>query len=455
MAATFNTEQKLPVCKNFMLIVAIGLISLIPTYNISFGQEDEEEEATIPKLRDSNLDIELIASGIESPTGMAFLGPNDILVLEKDKGTVQRIVNGEMLVEPILDVNVNSEDERGLLGIAISKSATNDKTYVFLFYTEAKGTEDGGDPIANRLYRYELIDNKLVNPKLLLDLPYLPGPAHNGGVITIGPDSNIYVAVGELTPTKYANEDYRFLSQNYVNGKVPDGRGGILRVTQDGQLVGGKGILGNEHPLDMYYAYGIRNSFGMDFDPVTGKLWDTENGPSWGDEINLVEPGFNSGWAKVLGIWTVNEMINEEGDREINEGEIASPVPSGLIDFDGKGKYSPPKLTWDETIAPTAIAFLDSNNLGTQYKNDMFVGTVKDRLLHFKLEEPNRIELVLNGTLSDKVADTPEDTEDATFAEGLGIITDVEVGPDGYLYIVSGARSLDGKVYRILPAATE
>src|SRR5215216_4448361 len=340
-------------CKNSMLIVVIGLISLIPTYNIGFGQEDEEEEATIPKLRDSNLDIELIASGIESPTGMAFLGPNDILVLEKDKGTVQRIANGEMLEEPILDVNVNSEDERGLLGIAISKNATNDKTYVFLFYTEAKGTEDGGDPIANRLYRYELIDNKLVNPKLLLDLPYLPGPAHNGGVIAIGPDNNVYVTVGELTPTKYAQGDYKFLSQNYVNGKQPDGRGGILRVTQDGKLVGGKGILGDEHPLDMYYAYGIRNSFGIGFDPMTGNLWDTENGPSWGDEINLVEPGFNSGWAKVLGIWTVNEIINEEGDREINEGEVASTVPGGLIDFNGRGQYRPPKLAWNETIAPT------------------------------------------------------------------------------------------------------
>ena len=57
----------------------------------------------------------------------------------------------------------------------------------------------------------------------------------------------------------------------------------------------GKGILGNTYPLNLYYAYGIRNSFGMDFDPVTGKLWDTENGPDYGDEINLVEPGFNSG----------------------------------------------------------------------------------------------------------------------------------------------------------------
>ena len=435
-----------------MLIVAIGSTPLMHSYNIVIGQEEEEESA-VPRLRDSNLSIELAADGIESPTSMAFLGLDDILVLEKDKGTVQRIVNGEMLEEPILDVNVNAEDERGLLGIAVSKNASTDLTYVFLYFTEAEGNEDGGEPIANRLYRYELVDEKLVNPKLLLDLPYLPGPAHNGGVITIGPDNNVYVSVGELTPTNYAEGNYKFLSQNYEDGEAADGRGGVLRVTQDGQLVDGKGILGDEHPLNMYYAYGIRNSFGLDFDPVTGNLWDTENGPSWGDELNLVEPGFNSGWAKVLGTWTVNEMINEDESREINKGEPSSSIPADLIDFNGKGQYSPPELTWDKTIAPTAIAFLDSDKMGTQYMNDMFVGTVKDRLLHFELEEPNRTDLVLNGTLGDKVADTSEDTEDVTFAEGLGIITDVKVGPDGYLYIVSGARSLDGKIYRIQPGA--
>jgi aldose sugar dehydrogenase len=425
----------------------------------SFGQEedeeDEEDEAVTPRLRDSDLKIELVANGIESPTSMTFLGPDDILVLEQGKGTVQRIIRGEMLPEPLLDVNVNGQDERGLLGIAMSRNASADKTYVFLFYTEAEGTEDGGEPIGNRLYRYELVDNRLVNPKLLLDLPYMPGPAHNGGVVTIGPDDNVYLAVGELTPTKYAEGDYRFLSQNYEGGEEPDGRGGILRITQDGEVVGGKGILGDEHPLNLYYAYGIRNSFGLDFDPVTGKLWDTENGPSWGDELNLVEPGFNSGWAKVLGTWAVSELINEEGSREINKGETASSTPSSLIGFDGRGKYSPPKLTWDETIAPTAIAFLHSDKLGIQYENDMFIGTAKDRLLHFKLDEPNRTQLLLNGTLSDGVADKAADIEDVTFAEGLGIITDVKIGPDGLLYVVSGARSSDGKIYRITPSMVE
>ena len=74
-----------------------------------------------------------------------------------------------------------------------------------------------------------------------------------------------------------------------------------------------EGILGEEHPLNMYYAYGIRNSFGLDFDPVTGNLQDTENGPHFGDEINLVEPGFNSGWKKVQGIWSLNVNQSRQG----------------------------------------------------------------------------------------------------------------------------------------------
>jgi glucose/arabinose dehydrogenase len=241
---------------------------------------------------------EKVTDGLEGPTAFAFIGPNDVLVLEKDKGTVLRIQDGIVLPEPVLDVNVANQVEQGLLGIAVSKNLFDNKTYVFLYYTEAEAkaidegeeddnngkdqtsNEDGGQPLGNRLYRYELSADgtRLVNPTLLLDLPYQPGPAHNGGVVAVGPDNNVYVMVGNLL----ANAEERFegdsLDQNIRDGKAPDGRGGILRVTQDGQTVNGEGILGNEHPLDKYYAYGIRNSFGIAFDPLSGKLWDTENG---------------------------------------------------------------------------------------------------------------------------------------------------------------------------------
>lgn len=423
-----------------MIICLVSLTGYHPIAN--YAQE------SMPTLNDPKLQVELITEKIIDPTTMAFVGPDDILVLEKNTGIVKRIVNGQMLDEPILDVNVDGKDERGMLGIAIDTNS--DVSYVFLYYTEAE--EDGGDAVGNRLYRYELVGNELVNPKLLLDLPYLPGPAHNGGIVKIGPDNNIYVTVGELIETKYNENDYNTLAQNYANGKQPDGRGGILRVTQDGQIVNGKGILGDNHPLNMYYAYGIRNSFGMDFDPVTGNVWDTENGPKFGDEINLVEPGFNSGWSKLAGVWNVNMETNEEGDRAINEGEQQFSEPNNLVDFDRRGEYSPPEFTWEDNIAPTAIKFLDSDKLGEQYTNDIFVGSfLEGSIYHFDLTS-NRSGLELDNMLQDKIANSPEEVEGILFGKGFGTITDIEVSPDGNLYVLTGIRSDNGKLYRISPS---
>jgi aldose sugar dehydrogenase len=140
---------------------------------------------------------ELVSSGLELPTSMAFLGPDDILVLEKNKGTVQRILNGNHLPEPLLDVNVATQSERGMIGMAVAKKLNpSEPTYVFLYYTEAE-SKDGEDlsekkdPLGSRLYRYELVNDKLVNPKLLLDLPTSPGFSHNAGIVTIGPDNNV------------------------------------------------------------------------------------------------------------------------------------------------------------------------------------------------------------------------------------------------------------------------
>jgi glucose/arabinose dehydrogenase len=278
-----------------------------------------------------------------------------------------------------------------------------------------------------------LVNDKLVNPKLLLDLPTTPGFSHNAGVVTIGTDNNVYVIVGDLN---YLNEPSgNTLSQNIDGSPLPDGRGGILRVTQNGEVVGGVGILGNEDPLNKYYAYGIRNSFGIAFDPLTGKLWDTENGSKHGDEINLVEPGFNSGWRQVTGMST--STLNNKFDRD------------NLVDFDGRGTYSEPELDWQAEVGPTAITFLNSDKLGDEYENDLFIGTAHNNgnIYNFDLSD-DRTELILNGPLADKVADNISENQDIIWGEGFDIITDLEVGPDGYLYVVSFGQ---GAIYRIVP----
>ena len=407
------------------IFFTIALVILMPISQVIYAQQNiPGVVASIgkgkPAVINPNLKIETVTTGLVLPTTMAFVGPDDMLVLEKNKGTVQRIVNGQMLDRPLLQVNVSSEVERGMLGIAVSKDNQTGKPLVFLYFTES----EGGEPIASRLYRYELLNDTLVNPILLLDLPAVPGPRHNSGNIIIGPDNNLYVSVGDL-------DGHITMAQNVKGGGWPDGSSAILRITQDGQALEG-GVLGDNGIIKKYYAYGIRNSFGMDFDPVTNMVWDTENGPSYGDEINLIEPGFNSGWLEVQGMAPVD--FNYSGD---------------LVNFEGKGNYSDPEFVWTDTVGPTAIKFLHSDRLGKQYENDVFVSDItQGNIYHFDLDI-NRTQLVLEGALADRVSNNNTENEDIIFGEGFGGISDLEVGPyDGYLYIVSLGH---GSIYRIVP----
>ena len=408
-----------------LIILLLIFTSITHFYSVRAQEEfadTEFEEEGKPKLFDTNLRISTIVEGLSTPTSMAFVGPGDILVLEKDTGMVKRIVDGKVLAKPVLDINVANSIERCLCGIAASRDSST--TYVFLYFTEIDG-KDGDDkagkqPIGNRVYRYELSGDALINPLLLMDLPANPGPRHNGGDIIIGPDNNLYVTIGDVDGS-FKGPTTETKTQNYKDGVDPDGRGGILRISQDGQPT--DGILGDSIPLRIYYAYGIRNSFGMDFDPVSGNLWDTENGPGNGDEINLVLPGFNSGWQQVQGLASMEDSFSE----------------SDLQNFEGKGHYSDPELVWINTAGPTAVKFLESTELGTTYENDMFVGDVHNgRIYHFDLT-PDRKDLVLPQALSSRIIEKPSSpgVSSIVFGEGFGGITDLEMGSDGNLYVVS------------------
>jgi glucose/arabinose dehydrogenase len=403
-------------------IFAILISILLYGHNVFvYGQETTD----LPRVNDTNLQIQEYSSGFKFPTGMNFIGPDDILIIEKNTGVVKEIKNGTV-VGTVLDVNVANVSERGLLGIAVA----NEPKYVFLFYTETENV-DGGKILGNRLYRYEYDAGKLVNPKLLLDLPVVPGPSHNGGVLKIGPDNkSVYLVIGNLNYAQ--NLTYITKAQNNKDGPPPDGRGGILRITFDGGVVGGNGLLGDEDPLNKYYAYGIRNSFGMGFDTVTGNLWETENGRSTDDEINLALPGFNSGWREVIGFSNETDEFNADN----------------LETFGGKGTYRDPEFIWRDTIAPTSVLFIHTDNLGSKYEDNLFVGSVKNgTIFNFPLSE-NRTHLVLTGPLADKTADNNQETGGVIFGRNFGIITDLQIGPDGNLYVLSNYKH-DGTIFKI------
>jgi len=401
-----------------------------------------------PYLSDPNLKVEQVFTGLDHPTTMAFLGPDDMLVLEKNAGTVVRITNGHKLTEPLLDVDVSYSNERGMLGIAVAKKETNNPNpYVFIYYTKSGTNRDekisnSNYDVHNRLYRYELVNgSKLQNPKLLLSTSSTEKSFHVGGKLLIGPDHNLYTTIGDQDKPKATQ------AQNIKNGDFPDRTSGILRITTDGHAPKDN-ILGKTYPLNLYYAYGIRNSFGIDFDLITGKLWDAEDGPNYGDEINLVDPGFNSGWSRVQGIWRPSANPSSNGDYVIGNRELN---PNNLVDFDGKGKYSLPEFIWKTPACVSAIKFLSSDKYGNQYKDDLFVGTANGKLYHFHMNE-NRTGFELQDILKDKIAETPAPNEidQIQFGDNFGGITDIQVGPkDGLLYIVS----IDGAIFKIIPKA--
>lgn len=379
-------------------------------------------DPTPPTISDPNIRVEKVITGLELPTSMAFLDNDDIIITEKSNGRVRLVSNGTLQPQPILQVPVANESERGMLGVAIANTTASSTTKtVFLYYTEPVG-----DEVKNRIYRYEWNGTgDLTGGQLILDLPGDPGPNHNGGKIGIGPDRMLYAVIGDL------NRDG--MLQNVMEGPLPDDTSVILRVDYNGNGVGNS-LSGGAVDLSKYHAYGIRNSFGFDFDPLTGILWNTENGPADFDEINIVLPGFNSGWSRVMG------PIGREGI-----------TTEDLVQFQGS-HYADPVFSWLQSRGVTDIEIFNSSSLGERYTYNMFVGDYNNGNLYFFTINSNRTGLDFGGIagLEDLVADNDEELNPLILGRGFSRgITDIETGPDGYLYILT----LAGDLYRIVPGA--
>jgi glucose/arabinose dehydrogenase len=386
--------------------------------NVAFSSEDGEIYGN-----DTRIKIEPLYDRLNSPTAIAFLSSNDMLVLEQMNNKIMRIVNGQMLDEPVLDLGNTVRNMTCMCDIAILQN-DNGTSYAFLYIYHVEAPEDDGTTkVVDRLYRYDITNGKFANPKLFFEITSSHESQHDGGKLMIGRDKNVYVTIGDL---------YRPVTkaQNIKNGSLPDGSSGILRFTQDGEPVDG-GLLGDTSPLDKYYAYGIRNSFGIDYDPITGNIWVTDNGPDFSDELNLVRPGFNGGWKKTMGFSSFDKAFNS----------------TDLEFFNGKGKYYDPIFEWSDSIGVTDLVFVTSDKLGKEYEGNLFVGDINSGYLYRFILNQTRTGLLLNGSLSDGGAYNNLEKLEAVFAKIEGGITDLDIGPDGLVYIVSH----DGKILRLEP----
>ena len=446
--------------------------------------------AASPVMLDDNLTVSTVISGLDQPTSMAFIGPNDFLVLERATGKVQRVVNGALHSTP-LDLAVNNASERGLLGIALHQKFSQNG-FVYLFWTESSTGSDTANVdqvplLGNRVDRYVWNGSTLTFDRNLIELrawqPDAGQPSrgnHNGGVLRVGPDGKVYIIFGD--------NGRRGLLQNITSGgPVPDDQFGgpepddahltgvVLRLNDDGStptdnpFFNATGNFTGEAAANLkkVFAYGVRNSFGMDFDPMSGALWTQENGDDAFDEINRVTPGFNGGWIQTMGpvsrvaefrsIETTYGAGNLQQLRWPSSNIATTPqqAVSGMFMLPG-AQYLDPEFSWKYAVAPSPIGFVRGRGLGPQFEGDLFVGASRTTLLNgflfrFKLTLDRQHFSFSDPRLADRVADNTDkfdqtESESLLIGRDFGITTDIQTGPNGNMFVVSLSN---GAVYEI------
>ena len=436
----------------------------IPTLGLALfvlGGRQVQGQAAEPTLVDPNLAVRTVVSGLVTPIGLAFLGRADMLVLEKNTGRVLRVVGG-VVQGTVLDLAVNSASERGLLSIALHPDFPANRG-VYLYWTESSTGADSGELadvalLGNRVDRFVWNGSTLTFDRNLIRLRAFQADAdqplrgnHNGGAMVFGPrerrghgddddDRDGDDGRGDHRRAKaklfiqMGDNGRRGQMQNLEHGPfgpgVPDDQFGgpepdnahltgvILRLNDDGTApsdnpffkhgarVGGE-VGAN---IQKIFAYGIRNGFGMAIDPVSGDLWEQENGDDSFSELNRVEPGMNSGWVQIMGpVERIDEFKAIETDPTAPQPNAPNGyfglqqvrwLPTNIADTPAEAlgrlfmlpgaHYSRPEMAWKFEVAPGGIGFIVGRGLGSQYRNDLIMGGARSlleggHLFHFNL----------------------------------------------------------------------
>lgn len=330
--------------------------------------------------------VETYARNLEVPWGLAFAPDGRVFVTERP-GRVRVIESNQLLSTPALTLtDVNNAGEGGLLGIAVHPAfATN--RFVYLVYTA-----NAGGRVVNRLVRYREANNTLAERAVLFD--DMPGAAiHNGSRVKFGPEGLLYLTMGDAAVQSLAQDLSAYA-------------GKIFRLNEDGTTPAGNPF---SSPI---FSYGHRNPQGIDFNPITGELWETEHGPVGYDEVNRIRVGANYGWPIIVGP-------------------------------DSRPAMETPVLWYNPSIAPSGAAFFRNSRIPA-FTNNFFFGALAGTHLH-------RVVLDASGT---RVV-----SEERLLGGVYGRIRDVVSGPDGFLYFTTSNRdgrgrpaAEDDRILRIRPA---
>jgi glucose/arabinose dehydrogenase len=514
-----------------MLVVVFSLLLSFTSINVATAQT---ETPAMPEMLHPRLDVRPVITGLNLPTTMAFLGLNEFFVLEKNTGTVQYVVDGA-IQGTALDLAVNNFSERGLLGIVLDPDfAINHYAYLYwsciapppaaenpFFPTQtecAETPELGADSdnvlatplLGNRVDRFVWDGATLTFDRNLIMLrsfqndaaPEPPNqgdqaqPArgnHDGGVMVFGPDGKLYIFIGDvgrrgqlqnLPCGPVATCAGTTVPDDQFGGPAPDDAhltGVTLRLNPDGTtpednpFFAAGAAMGGEvgENIQKIFSYGHRNSFGLAVDPLTGNIWNQENGDDSFSEINRLVPGMNGGWIQIMG---PAERVPQFKEIETTFGQMALQQlrwpPTNIADTTEEAlsrlfmlpgaTFRNPVFSWKYEVAPGGIGFLNSRALGPRFQGDLFVGAATPQLeggylFRFNLTEDREGIEPWSRDVQDLVADNLDkheitESRGALIGRNFGAVTDIEMGPNGNLFVVSLTQ---GTVYEIFRVGAE
>jgi quinoprotein glucose dehydrogenase len=314
-----------------------------------------------------------VAGGLDAPVAFTFDPRGRIWYVEKASGEIHVLNRVTGRDRRFADVpGVRAEGERGMLGIALHPRYPA-RPFVYVYATRAV---DGR--LRNQVLRITDAGGRGGRMRTILSTAASATPYHNGGRILFGPDGMLYVVIGDAHDPANAQQ-------------LGDPRGKVLRITPTGRIP-------PDNPLGerRVYAYGIRNSFGLAFDPRTDVLWESENGPECNDELNRIVPGENYGWGP-------NATCSGSGPGNTNRDGPSPELPV---------------LWWRDTFAPTGLAFCRGCRLGARSEGALFLGAANTG-------DIRRIRLN---------ADRDRAVRRAIVHRHPGPVLSMEVGPDGRIY---------------------
>lgn len=353
---------------------------------------------------------QVVASGLTTPTAVAFLPDGRMLVAEKG-GALKLVQNGSATT--LTTIPVCTASEMGLLGIAPHPSFASNGL-VFLYRTKpAPGGCDSSTGRFNQVVTVQMSGDTVVAGSLIERLSGIrtDNGNHNGGTLRIGPDQKLYASVGDtgVGDSGGPGESTNPYSQdrNALEGK-------ILRLELDGITpAAGNPFIGVPGTRPEVFAFGLRNPFRMSFDQHSGRLWAGDVGQNTIEEIDIIQSGGNYAWPHCEGTLPVGCQANA------TPGPVIDPVFE--YPHSGTGVVG-------RSVTGGAFATQSFGQLGGQY---FFGDFIADKLW---VAAPN--------AARDDIA-TPSD-----FVTGAGRPVDIVFGPDEALYWVAIAT---GEVRRVVP----